>query len=439
MVMLMVVMVVIISPITAGSAVQGGGQDDDENDYHSWSSGDSIIYVNGLAVDFRSLLSIDQDPHFQSLREAASSSPQELSVNNNQMWQVLVKVRGPLSSSKISAIENHTRLAVGPYKAHNTFLMTAPTTEALTRIQSAPGVLWVGHYGPRFKVSANLRPLLAKRLQERTAQALLVSRQKPENRNSEEQRSEEEEEEAEENWREFPELVALLAPAASDRANDNANATLDIATTDDDQGRGIDALRRLAHSWTQELRRPRSRNGAGLPCFARARPGSRHGDPDHRYNDRLSIQCVPPQKENSSSASTEEPGSEGLEGSSVVRSRVLERVVEWLTMREEVRVVEHRVRYKVLNRWAAIVTQSNATGAASGSRLSKPQPATPLWDAGLTGLDQIIGSSDTGIDTDNCLFYDPVNAIGESIRQLPALRRPLIDDVGPKVLHTGRY
>jgi len=87
----------------------------------------------------------------------------------------------------------------------------------------------------------------------------------------------------------------------------------------------------------------------------------------------------------------------------------LEQVAMWLASQQETRWVEEEMTYSVQNQGGAAVTQSNSDG----------EEATPLWDAGLSGRDEIVGCADTGLDIDNCLFHD-ANPVGPFHRKVVA-------------------
>ncbi len=65
----------------------------------------------------------------------------------------------------------------------------------------------------------------------------------------------------------------------------------------------------------------------------------------------------------------------------------------------EVEWIEEYVPPEFNNDSARWVIQSYITGS------------TPLWDRGLTGSGQIVGTGDTGVDVDMCFFYDPGEGI----------------------------
>lgn len=61
----------------------------------------------------------------------------------------------------------------------------------------------------------------------------------------------------------------------------------------------------------------------------------------------------------------------------------------------EVRWVEPAPKFEMFNDASRWVIQSNQQGQI------------PLWDQGLSGTGQIVGTADGGIDMDSCYFYDP--------------------------------
>jgi subtilisin family serine protease len=69
----------------------------------------------------------------------------------------------------------------------------------------------------------------------------------------------------------------------------------------------------------------------------------------------------------------------------------------------EVVFVEERIGIVLHNHQAAYITQSGKSAAEKG--------ATVLWDRGITGLGQVVGCSDTGLDHQSCMFDDENNNV----------------------------
>ena len=70
-------------------------------------------------------------------------------------------------------------------------------------------------------------------------------------------------------------------------------------------------------------------------------------------------------------------------------------IIQSIQQHDQVEWIELKAQYKLYNKYAKRVIQSGH------------KQTTPLYDHGLTGAGQIIGIGDTGIDYDNCFFYDP--------------------------------
>lgn len=70
--------------------------------------------------------------------------------------------------------------------------------------------------------------------------------------------------------------------------------------------------------------------------------------------------------------------------------------VRWVSSLHQVYYVEaiQKSQFKLLNAWSSGVTQSGEAHS------------TPLWAEGITGVGQIVGCGDTGIDIDSCLYWD---------------------------------
>lgn len=76
----------------------------------------------------------------------------------------------------------------------------------------------------------------------------------------------------------------------------------------------------------------------------------------------------------------------------------LTNLLAFLKMQPRVQWVEQKPVFSVYNKYATSVVQGG-----NGSY-------TPVWSKGLNGVGQIIGVSDTGIDTDSCFFNDDTGA-----------------------------
>ena len=82
-----------------------------------------------------------------------------------------------------------------------------------------------------------------------------------------------------------------------------------------------------------------------------------------------------------------------------------------LSSHQSVVWVEKHYEMKISNAYSRYTTQSGIQGSS------------PIWDAGLTGNNQVIGISDTGIDMKSCFFYDssedaPYDTISSTHRKM---------------------
>jgi hypothetical protein len=73
---------------------------------------------------------------------------------------------------------------------------------------------------------------------------------------------------------------------------------------------------------------------------------------------------------------------------------VLESVLDWLTDREDVTWAEERPAVAMLNKYAKCVVQNSTLDASYNF----------MWSKGLTGVGEVIGCADTGVDHDSCFF-----------------------------------
>lgn len=84
----------------------------------------------------------------------------------------------------------------------------------------------------------------------------------------------------------------------------------------------------------------------------------------------------------------------------------VEGVVAWLASRPAVQWVAPLPRSFVRNRQASVITQSGKPAPNSGSVDLDPS-LHPVWAAGITGKNQVMGQGDSGIDYNHCFFVDP--------------------------------
>eukprot|EP00761_Pharyngomonas_kirbyi_P005282 gb/GECH01005287.1/.p1 GENE.gb/GECH01005287.1/~~gb/GECH01005287.1/.p1 ORF type:complete len:967 (+),score=205.39 gb/GECH01005287.1/:1-2901(+) len=97
-------------------------------------------------------------------------------------------------------------------------------------------------------------------------------------------------------------------------------------------------------------------------------------------------------------------------------SRHAQLVLEFLKLQEDVTWIERKLFFQSFNAAGHSVVQIGPSAA-------EEQPNTPIWEHGITGKGQIVGVGDTGIDWDNCFFYDPehpvpFNTIDKSHRKI---------------------
>ena len=89
-----------------------------------------------------------------------------------------------------------------------------------------------------------------------------------------------------------------------------------------------------------------------------------------------------------------------------VEPRFLRKAVEWVANRDAVHWVEPMPRLEAKNRLASTITQSSRVPPLSGTINTDPE-YHPLWAAGITGKDMVIGIGDSGLDYRHCFFADP--------------------------------
>jgi subtilisin family serine protease len=70
--------------------------------------------------------------------------------------------------------------------------------------------------------------------------------------------------------------------------------------------------------------------------------------------------------------------------------------IRWVSQLHHVYYVEamQKSQFRLMNAWSSGVTQSGEAHT------------TPLWAEGITGVGQIVGCGDTGIDIDSCMYWD---------------------------------
>ncbi len=86
--------------------------------------------------------------------------------------------------------------------------------------------------------------------------------------------------------------------------------------------------------------------------------------------------------------------------------------------------IEPKPTYRHHNQGGTRIMQSgsNPVGGGAGSTVVG---ATPIWDMGITGEDQIVGVGDSGLDTDHCFFDDPGEPFGPNHRKVRCSAGPL--------------
>lgn len=86
----------------------------------------------------------------------------------------------------------------------------------------------------------------------------------------------------------------------------------------------------------------------------------------------------------------------------------LHAVVEWLAERPAVRWVAPLPRTFVRNREASVIIQASRPAASTSRGDTDLDPSLqPVWAAGITGKNQVVGQGDSGLDYGHCFFDDP--------------------------------
>ncbi|KXZ56646.1 hypothetical protein GPECTOR_1g582 [Gonium pectorale] len=125
------------------------------------------------------------------------------------------------------------------------------------------------------------------------------------------------------------------------------------------------------------------------------------------------------------------------------RGRLLQAVVctadvaaalRWLAAQPEVHWLEPTPRLRRHDIWGDLLVQSGGRGLTAATVAQPTRVAAHrMWSAGLDGSSQLIGISDTGVDTDSCYFFDP---------QVPDVWRRLVADptrTGAKVFKSTTH
>lgn len=84
----------------------------------------------------------------------------------------------------------------------------------------------------------------------------------------------------------------------------------------------------------------------------------------------------------------------------------IQNAIDWLAERHAVHWVEPMPRVRMLNRQASTITQSGRPAPLSGIINTDPE-YHPIWSAGITGKDMVVGIGDSGLDYQHCFFADP--------------------------------
>jgi subtilisin family serine protease len=81
----------------------------------------------------------------------------------------------------------------------------------------------------------------------------------------------------------------------------------------------------------------------------------------------------------------------------------------WLKNQEDIHWIDRSLPMKVHNHGANIIVQG------SGDFSLSPPEVTPIWDRNITGAGEIVSVADTGLDFDNCFFYDPDHPVERDV------------------------
>lgn len=80
--------------------------------------------------------------------------------------------------------------------------------------------------------------------------------------------------------------------------------------------------------------------------------------------------------------------------------------ISWLAERNSVQWIEPVYKFKMKNRKASTITQAGISPPSGGDINTDPK-YHPLWAAGITGKDMVVGIGDSGLDYNHCFFADP--------------------------------
>ncbi|GIL57145.1 hypothetical protein Vafri_12444 [Volvox africanus] len=93
----------------------------------------------------------------------------------------------------------------------------------------------------------------------------------------------------------------------------------------------------------------------------------------------------------------------------------LEGTVEWLAAAPQVSWVAPRMVTRLHNLVAGAIVQTG--GMSSAAINATGINSHPFWAAGLTGVNQVVGCGDSGLDFGNCFFIDPSVDVSTSTQQ----------------------
>lgn len=88
-------------------------------------------------------------------------------------------------------------------------------------------------------------------------------------------------------------------------------------------------------------------------------------------------------------------------------------MLHWLAKQPMVHWLAPEMQRSWNNLMAGAVVQGTPGAAAiRGPQDALPLGMHPLWAAGIRGEGQILGIGDSGVDMDNCYFFDPKVGMG---------------------------
>jgi len=325
-----------------------------------------LILVTGEVIDTRKAPQIPQ--------WGAGGGGERRDGGRVSQWYIHVE-----DDANVTNVEREGGMKMGSYVPHNTYTALGTRSQAL-KTKEARGVLWVGVRPERHKIAEGLGVVLEDRVEQRRRAAEKLDGETHHHL-----------------------LGGGLARWFSIFVRRALPWNMRWQGGDDESAekRAARGLRRQAMLGRRQqlfvlLVPPEERS---LACTSRRREASCHGFADH---DELAELFNAELKDSGINARLSAASEVKLLADAASVDAVAD-LVEYLASRPEVHWIEHKIEYQPFASGATRIMRMGPDQANKGPSARE----TVANQQGLMGKGQTIGIADTGIDWDNCLFWEP--------------------------------